>query len=89
MDYSSIAEAQLWCMVTTSSEHNDSRIPASHPFLRSIRLFFSPAKALKWHPDKNRDDPKKAEERFKVVSEAYEVHTIAHLTIPDSRSIFR
>ncbi|CAN0088502.1 unnamed protein product [Scytosiphon promiscuus] len=29
--------------------------------------------ALKWHPDKNRDDPKKAEERFKVVSEAYEV----------------
>lgn len=30
-------------------------------------------KALKWHPDKNRDDPKKAEERFKVVSEAYEV----------------
>lgn len=30
-------------------------------------------KALKWHPDKNRDDPKKAEERFKIVSEAYEV----------------
>ncbi|CAM9920572.1 unnamed protein product [Discosporangium mesarthrocarpum] len=29
--------------------------------------------ALKWHPDKNRDDPKKAEERFKSVSEAYEV----------------
>eukprot|EP00903_Cladosiphon_okamuranus_P006846 g6668.t1 len=29
--------------------------------------------ALKWHPDKNRDDPKKAEERFKIVSEAYEV----------------
>lgn len=29
--------------------------------------------ALKWHPDKNRDDPKKAEARFKSVSEAYEV----------------
>ncbi|CAM9846366.1 unnamed protein product, partial [Choristocarpus tenellus] len=29
--------------------------------------------ALKWHPDKNRDEPKKAEERFKHVSEAYEV----------------
>ncbi|CAN0198025.1 unnamed protein product [Ectocarpus sp. 6 AP-2014] len=29
--------------------------------------------ALKWHPDKNRDDPKRAEKRFKLVSEAYEV----------------
>lgn len=31
------------------------------------------SQALKWHPDKNRDDPKKAEGRFKIVSEAYEV----------------
>lgn len=29
--------------------------------------------ALKWHPDKNRDDPKKAEAKFKSISEAYEV----------------
>lgn len=36
------------------------------PFARS-------SQALKWHPDKNRDNPKKAEERFKVISEAYEV----------------
>jgi len=27
---------------------------------------------LKYHPDKNRDDPKKAEEKFKEVQEAYE-----------------
>jgi len=44
-------------------------------FLFATGLFYFPAKALKWHPDKNRDDPKKAEERFKVVSEAYEVCT--------------
>lgn len=29
--------------------------------------------ALKWHPDKNPDDPKKAEEVFKAISEAYQV----------------
>lgn len=29
--------------------------------------------ALKWHPDKNRDNREVAEEKFKDVSEAYEV----------------
>lgn len=28
--------------------------------------------AMKYHPDRNRDDPKKAEEKFKEVKEAYE-----------------
>jgi DnaJ family protein B protein 6 len=29
--------------------------------------------ALKWHPDKNPDNQKEAEKRFKEISEAYEV----------------
>ncbi|HJE82907.1 DnaJ domain-containing protein, partial [Megasphaera stantonii] len=29
--------------------------------------------AIKYHPDKNRDDPKTAEEKFKEVNEAYQV----------------
>jgi len=29
--------------------------------------------AIRWHPDKNRDNPAAAEEKFKSVSEAYEV----------------
>ena len=29
--------------------------------------------ALKWHPDKNRENPKEAELKFKEVSEAYQV----------------
>ncbi|MEM2890966.1 MAG: molecular chaperone DnaJ [Thermoplasmata archaeon] len=29
--------------------------------------------AMKYHPDMNKDDPKKAEEKFKEISEAYEV----------------
>lgn len=29
--------------------------------------------ALKWHPDKNPDDTKQAEEKFKVIGEAYSV----------------
>jgi len=28
---------------------------------------------LKYHPDKNKDDPKKAEEMFQKIVEAYEV----------------
>ena len=30
-------------------------------------------KAIKWHPDKNRDNPKEAEKKFKEISEAYQV----------------
>ena len=29
--------------------------------------------AMKYHPDKNKDNPKEAEEKFKELSEAYEV----------------
>ena len=29
--------------------------------------------ALKWHPDKNPDNAKEAEEKFKEISEAYDV----------------
>lgn len=29
--------------------------------------------ALKWHPDKNLDNPEEAGRRFKEISEAYEV----------------
>ncbi len=29
--------------------------------------------ALKWHPDKNPDNQKEAEKKFKEISEAYEV----------------
>ena len=29
--------------------------------------------AIKYHPDKNRDDPKAAEEKFKEINEAYSV----------------
>ncbi|CAM9336928.1 unnamed protein product [Chrysoparadoxa australica] len=39
--------------------------------------------ALKWHPDKNRDNPKKAEEKFKRISEAYEV-----LSSPEKRKMY-
>ena len=36
--------------------------------------------ALKWHPDKNPDNPKEAEEKFKTIGEAYSV-----LSNPDKR----
>ena len=29
--------------------------------------------ALKWHPDRNKDNKKEAEEKFKEISQAYEV----------------
>ena len=29
--------------------------------------------AIKWHPDKNRDNKEKAEEKFKQISMAYEI----------------
>ncbi len=29
--------------------------------------------ALKWHPDKNRDDPEAAKEAFQEIQQAYEV----------------
>lgn len=38
---------------------------------------------LKYHPDKNRDDPKKAETKFKEVQEAYEV-----LKDPQKRQVY-
>lgn len=39
--------------------------------------------ALRWHPDKNPDNKEQAEERFKLVSEAYEV-----LSKKDKREIY-
>lgn len=39
--------------------------------------------ALKWHPDKNPDNKKEAEEKFKAISEAYDV-----LSDKDKRSIY-
>lgn len=39
--------------------------------------------ALRWHPDKNPQDPATAEAKFKLVSEAYEV-----LSDPEKRSIY-
>ena len=37
--------------------------------------------ALRWHPDKNPDSKEEAEEKFKEISEAYEV-------LSDSKSKF-
>lgn len=37
--------------------------------------------ALKWHPDKNPDNQKEAEKRFKEISEAYEVLSDSKLTL--------
>ena len=39
--------------------------------------------ALKWHPDRNKDNKKEAEEKFKDISEAYEV-----LSDKDKRSVY-
>jgi len=39
--------------------------------------------ALKWHPDKNPDNKKAAEEKFKEISEAYSV-----LIDPNKRVIY-
>jgi len=39
--------------------------------------------AMKWHPDKNKDNPKKAQEMFTKIANAYEV-----LTDPEKRKIY-
>ena len=39
--------------------------------------------ALKWHPDRNKDNKKEAEEKFKDISEAYEV-----LSDKDKRAVY-
>lgn len=42
--------------------------------------------AMKWHPDKNPNNKKEAEAKFKKISEAYEVsffnHFRSHLSLP-------
>lgn len=39
--------------------------------------------ALEWHPDRHREDKKKAEEKFKEINEAYEI-----LSNPDKRAAY-
>ena len=39
--------------------------------------------AIKWHPDKNQDNPKEAEEKFKEINEAYTV-----LSDPEKKRIY-
>lgn len=35
--------------------------------------------AMKWHPDKNPNNKKEAESKFKQISEAYDVITVSYL----------
>lgn len=37
--------------------------------------------AMKWHPDKNPNNKKEAEEKFKEISEAYEVPTLISVSL--------
>ena len=39
--------------------------------------------AIKYHPDKNRDDPDKAKEKFQNIANAYEV-----LSDPEKRRVY-
>ena len=47
--------------------------------------------AMKWHPDKNPNNKKEAEDKFKKISEAYEVsiiHTHTYLYINNFTTLF-
>ena len=39
--------------------------------------------SLQYHPDKNKDDPEKAKERFQKIANAYEV-----LSDPETRRVY-